>query len=503
MVNTASLTTAAAAVLLALPSAVDALYSKNSPVLQVTGKTYDRLIAKSNYTSIVEFYAPWCGHCRNLQPAYEKAAKSLAGLAKVAAVDCDEESNKAFCGTMGVQGFPTLKIVKPGKTPGRPVVEDYQGPRNAKGIVDAVIEKIPNHVKRIGDKSLDTWLQQGNETAKAILFTEKGTTSALLKSLAIDFLGGISFAQIRDKDKTAISTFGITKYPTLILLPGGDKEGLVYEGEMKKEPMTAFLSQISPPNPDPAPKKQKSSSSSSSSSSSTPKKEATNKKQETEEAKASFEEASSSHLSEEATEAAAEPTAIVLEDQSNPTESPDPIVDGEKPAPVPNAHPPLPDLATKEALDQACLGPKTTTCILLLLPTVADAEAGLPEPATQAMTSLAEVSQKYAQRQSNLFPFFVVPADNPGSSFLRTALSLKGDAEVEVLAVNGKRSWWRHLEGETFSAEEVENWIDAIRLGEGKKEKLPDGVVSAAPEKVEKAEKAEKAEETLEPHVEL
>ncbi|KAI9680061.1 MAG: hypothetical protein M1817_005077 [Caeruleum heppii] len=500
MVNTASLTAAAAAVLLALASAVDGLYSKTSPVLQITGKTYDRLIARSNYTSIVEFYAPWCGHCRSLQPAYEKAAKSLAGLAKVAAVDCDEESNKAFCGSMGVQGFPTLKIVKPGKTTGRPVVEDYQGPRNAKGIVDAVIDKIPNHVKRIGDKSLDGWLKEGNETAKAILFTDKGTTSALLRSLAIDFLGGISIAQIRDKEKTAVSTFGITKFPTLILLPGGDKDGIVYEGEMKKDAMTAFLSQITPPNPDPAPKKQKSSSS-------TPKKEATKKeatkkeatkKQETEEAKASFEDASSSHLSDEATEAAAGATSVVLGEESNPTESPGPIVDGEAPVP-PNIPPPLPDLATKEALEQACLGPKTPTCILLLLPAIADGDTVLSEAATQATSSLAEISKKYAQRQSNLFPFYTIPAENPGAKTLRTALKLKGDGEVELVAVNGKRSWWTHFEGEEFGFESVEGWIDGIRLGEGKKERLPDGVVGEAKAEEEEA----KPEATLEPHIEL
>lgn len=36
-----------------------AMYSKNSPVLQLDQKSYDKLIAKSNYTSVVEFYAPW------------------------------------------------------------------------------------------------------------------------------------------------------------------------------------------------------------------------------------------------------------------------------------------------------------------------------------------------------------------------------------------------------------------------------------------------------------
>src|SRR5256886_7068529 len=40
---------------------------------------------------------------------------SLKGIAKVAAINCDEDENKAFCGQMGVQGFPTLKIVKPSR----------------------------------------------------------------------------------------------------------------------------------------------------------------------------------------------------------------------------------------------------------------------------------------------------------------------------------------------------------------------------------------------------
>ncbi|KAI9805413.1 MAG: hypothetical protein M1825_000664 [Sarcosagium campestre] len=242
---------AATAALIFCPAPVFGLYGKSSPVLQIDGKGYDRLIAGSNHTSILEFYAPWCGHCRNLQPAYEKAAKALKGLAKVAAVDCDAEHNKAFCGSMGVQGFPTLKIIRPGKKRGRPNVEDYQGARTAQGIVDAVLEKIPNHVKRLTDKNLDAWLEESVGSHKAILFSSKGTTSALLKSVAIDFLGGVKIAQIRNKEVKAVEKYGITSFPTFVLLPS-DKEAIVYDGEMKKEPMIKFLSQVSEPNPDPS-----------------------------------------------------------------------------------------------------------------------------------------------------------------------------------------------------------------------------------------------------------
>jgi protein disulfide-isomerase A6 len=418
------------------------------------------------------FYAPWCGHCQNLKPAYEKAAKSLAGLAKVAAVDCDEESNKPLCGQMGIKGFPTLKIVKPGSKPGRPTVEDYQGPRNAKGIVDAVVDKIPNHVKKLQDKDLHDWLSTSNETAKAILFTEKGTTSALLRALAIDFLGTISVAQIRNKNTAAIEMFGISTYPTLVLLPGGAQESLVYDGEMKKEPMVTFLSQITPPNPDPAPKPTKASSSkkpkaakSSSSSSS------------------AFSKASESHKSADASEAAASGSTIVLED-FEASESPMPIVPpAETPIAVPHSSPPIPTLVTPAELNSACLGSKTGTCVLALLPLHADADAAPPEPAAQALNSLAEIADKHVKRKAKLFPFYAVPAENEAAKTLRGELGLKPEIELEIVAVNAKRSWWRHYGGGDFDVISIESFIDAIKFGEGKKDALPEGVISQPVEK--------------------
>ena len=430
--------------------------------------------------SVYRFYAPWCGHCKNLKPAYEKAAKNLAGLAKVAAIDCDEESNKGFCGSMGVQGFPTLKIIRPGKKAGRPNVEDYNGPRSAKGIVEAVIEKIPNHVKKVGDKDLEDWLKDSNDTAKAILFSSKGATSALLKSLAVDFLDGISFAQIRDKETAAIEFFGITTFPKLVLLPGGDKSPMPYDGPMKRGPILEFLTQIRAPNPDPAPKQPKSPKSASKGSS--------QKDDKTQEVKLSFEEASSSHASKEASENAAEATTIVLDDQTIPTESPDPIAsapDIPQPQQVLNAPPPIASLEDEVQLQESCLNPKAKTCVLALLPTVADPETLLPESALLAQASLAEMAHKHAQRHASIFPFYAVPSTNPQAATLRSALGLKGADEVEVIAINARRDWWKHFEGSDYSVQSVEGWIDAIRLGEGKKEKLPDGVIEAEKEQME------------------
>ncbi|KAN0077899.1 hypothetical protein V8E54_006203, partial [Elaphomyces granulatus] len=451
-----------ASLLGALPTKADGMYSKGSPVLQVDSKTYDRLIAKSNHTSLLKrlfrFYAPWCGHCQNLKPAYEKVARNLEGLAKVAAINCDADENKPLCGQMGVQGFPTLKIVVPSKKPGKPRVEDYQGPRSTKAIVDAVVEKIPNHVKRLDDKDLEDWLSENKDSPKAVLFTEKGTTSALLRALAIDFLGGIKFAQIRSKESGAVEKFDIKTFPTLALLPAGETEHILYEGELKKTPMLEFLHQAAEPNPDLAPEQTKPQSSKKSSKSS------------------------------------ATPSPSLIIEEINPTEFPD--FPDKKPAQIPIETPKLNELTTPEAVDTECLNPKSGTCILALLP---EAETPDTEPSAspkEALSSLSEVAHVLTHhRQGKAFPIYSLPAINARAKSLRNQLGLSEGTEVEIVAVNGRRGWWKRYEPADkgdFRLATVETWVDVIRLGEGSKNKLPEGVI--VEEKEEEQEKEEKEE---------
>ncbi|KAJ5688630.1 hypothetical protein N7462_003022 [Penicillium macrosclerotiorum] len=444
-----------ASLLAALPVNGDGLYTKNSPVLQLNQKTYGSLIANSNYTSIVEFYAPWCGHCQSLKPAYEKAAQNLNGLAKVAAVNCDEEENKPFCGQMGVQGFPTLKIMTPGKKPGKPRVEDYQGARSAKAIVDAVVDRIPNHVKRATDKDLDKWLGQNGDQAKAILFTEKGTTSTLIRALAIDFLGAIDVAQVRNKEAASVEKFGVSKFPTLVVIPGGNKDPEIYEGELKKLPIVEFMSQFASPNPDANGK--------AASPSTKPK------------------------TKPKASKPASKPTSVPDEDA--PTDSSDDS--DSKSAQVPVPVPPISTLATPESLESACLASKSNTCLLALLPKINEPDAPLTPAAADALASLAEIAHRHFQRGTHLFPMYGVPEINVASQTLRTALGLEGSEVVEIIAVNARRGWWRRYGNtEDFGVGAIEGWVDAIRMGEGAKEKLPGGLVgqSKAETPMEEAE---------------
>ena len=431
------------------------------------------------------FYAPWCGHCKNLKPEYEKAARGLKDLAQVVAVNCDDEANKQFCGSMGVQGFPTLKIVKPSKKPGKPIVEDYQGPRTSGGIVDAVKSAIPNNVKKVTDKGLSAFLESDNNTAKAILFSNKGTTSALTKVLATEYLGSLTFAQIRDKEAKAVEMFGVTEYPTLIVLPGGTQEAVRFEGAYKKKEMKDFVSQYASPGSKPSPEKQKPMEKKQ-------QKAAGEDAAKADEAASSFSAASSSHASSEAPEAAAGATAVTLEDESNPTESPGPIAspDAPKPAVVHNMPDPIPALVEEKYLQEKCLGAKTSTCVLVLLPDVADDDV-LPESASSALASLAELADKHVKRESKLFPFYSIPTRNTASVTIRDALKLGGAKDLEVVAVNARRGWWRRYPGEKFDFHSVENWVDNIRFGEGSKEVLPEALLGKEKEEAAPPEHGE------------
>lgn len=368
---------------------------------------------------------------------------------------------------MGVQGFPTLKIVRPGKKPGKPTVEDYQGERSAKGIVNAVKDKVPNLVKRVNDKNLDEWLQANKDSAKAILFSDKGIVSATLRALAIDFAGLVSVAQIKKSEKAAVEKYGITEYPSLILLQPGSEEPIKFDGKVEKEAMVNFLSQVAPPNPDCPPAKEKK-----------PKAKKDAKKESKSSSK--FSKASASHKSADASSAAASATGETLEEPVVPTESPDPNLktdDTSEPIVLPKEEtkPTIPIISEATELQALCLNEKSKTCILAILPKDDSSEA-----AKTAVASLASIHRKHDTQTSHLFPFVGVTASNPIAASLRSSLSLGSDDRVHLVATHGKRAWYKKYSGTSFGAGDVEQWVDAIRFGEGKKEQLPESLLAAA-----------------------
>lgn len=109
-------------------------------VLTLDAGNFSEVVAKHQFI-VVEFYAPWCGHCKQLAPEYEKAAAVLRDhdpplvLAKVDAYD---ERNKDIKDKYQVHAYPTLKIIENGGKD----VRGYGGPRDADGIVEYLKKQV-------------------------------------------------------------------------------------------------------------------------------------------------------------------------------------------------------------------------------------------------------------------------------------------------------------------------------------------------------------------------
>lgn len=85
-----------------------------------------------------QFYAPWCGHCKNLEPEWKKAAKELGGKVKLGALDATAYQSKAQ--EYGVQGYPTIKYF-PSGVKSRSSAADYDGGRTSGDIVNWALDK--------------------------------------------------------------------------------------------------------------------------------------------------------------------------------------------------------------------------------------------------------------------------------------------------------------------------------------------------------------------------
>lgn len=87
---------------------------------------------------IVDFYAPWCGHCKNLEPEWNKAATNLKGEVRVAKVDATTQPGLAS--RYGVNAFPSIKLF-PSGAKSDDSVENYDGARDSGSLTNWALEK--------------------------------------------------------------------------------------------------------------------------------------------------------------------------------------------------------------------------------------------------------------------------------------------------------------------------------------------------------------------------
>ena len=79
----------------------------------VTDATFDAEVRQSDIPVVVDFWAEWCGPCKQIGPALEQIADELGGQVTVAKVNIDD--SPMIPSKLGVKGIPTLMLFKDGQ----------------------------------------------------------------------------------------------------------------------------------------------------------------------------------------------------------------------------------------------------------------------------------------------------------------------------------------------------------------------------------------------------
>lgn len=252
---------------------VSALYGSSSPVIQLTESNFKSKVLNSNGVVLVEFFAPWCGHCKALTPIWEKAATVLKGVATVAALDADQKEHQRLAQEYGVQGFPTIKVFVPGKPP-----VDYQGARDVKPIVEFVLKQVKALLKDRLDGKTTKGSSTKSESSASVELNAQNFDELVLKSeelWIVEFFapwcghcknlapewkkaanrlkGKVKLGHVDcDAEKSLMSRFNVKGFPTILVF-GADKDSPTpYDGARSAEGIESFAlelveAKVSPP----------------------------------------------------------------------------------------------------------------------------------------------------------------------------------------------------------------------------------------------------------------
>merc|ERR1712152_27039 len=225
-------------VLAVLGAVTKAEITKEEGVLVLTNDNFEGAIADNEFI-LVEFYAPWCGHCKALAPEYAKAAGLLAekdSAVKLGKVDATEEPKLAE--KFEVRGYPTLKFFKNGKP------MEYGGGRTAETIVSWVEKKTGPPAKTLANAEEAKAFVDGKTVAVIGCFKDETTDAAKAFLAVASNLDDLAFGVTGDE--AVCSEYGVSGEGVVMVKTFDDGKAVLSEG-LTEEAVAKFVTSESLP----------------------------------------------------------------------------------------------------------------------------------------------------------------------------------------------------------------------------------------------------------------
>jgi len=230
-----------AVVILALVALV--AFVSASSVLELTPDNFDTVVDGSK-SVFVEFFAPWCGHCKNLAPVWDELGEAMKNQKDVVIAKVDADAHRDLGTRFGVSGFPTLKLFKKGGDVAAPT--DFNGGREIDDLVKFVNEntgangRVAKAATKVTVLTPDNFDQIVMDKSKTVFVEFYAPWCGHCKHLAPYWEKlGLAF---QNEEKVVIAKVdadahrsigekhGVSGFPTLKFFPAENKEAVSYDG---------------------------------------------------------------------------------------------------------------------------------------------------------------------------------------------------------------------------------------------------------------------------------
>ncbi|XP_021767253.1 protein disulfide-isomerase 5-2-like [Chenopodium quinoa] len=191
-------------------------------VIDLDDSNFDSAISTFDYV-FVDFYAPWCGHCKRLSPELDAAAAALAGLEKpivIAKVDADKY--RRVGDKYEIDGFPTLKLFMHG------VPVDYNGPRKADLLVRFLKKFVAPDVSILdSDTAISNFVEEAGSHFP--IYVGFGMDESVISKFAVKYKKQAWFSVAKDFSDSVMESYDFDKVPALVSLhPTYDEKNIFY-----------------------------------------------------------------------------------------------------------------------------------------------------------------------------------------------------------------------------------------------------------------------------------